>query len=132
MSLRSPSGAGGGVDSPADLPHRAPLLRSPSEVGQPRPRPILCRNRSVTGGRPGAQKRSVTFQLPADGEAGRGRVATLALSLWKLTTAAGRAKPEKATRRILRRPVAHVHVRGASGLPTRRVPLSSAAPTAWS
>ena len=104
-----------------------PLLRSPSEDPQPRLRPILCRSRSQAeslGGRP-TQKRSVSFQLPADEETRRSRVAELANRLRKFTKGGVRSKPEKTVKRILRQPVVHVHLRGASGLPTQRVPLAT-------
>ena len=95
----------------------------------PRPclRPALVRSHSVSGAPPpaGAQKRSVSFLLPVEGAPSRGRVAELAHSLRRLASGAGRAKPEKATKRILRQPVVHVYVRGASGLPTQRVPLAA-------
>ncbi|KAF0304567.1 hypothetical protein FJT64_023622 [Amphibalanus amphitrite] len=121
--LRSPSGLDTSL-SPAERP--APLLRSPSECPRPRPRPILCRSHSLSDTRSGSSaKRSVTFQLPAGSDGGRSRVAALAHSLWRMTRTAGRPKPEKAVKRILRQPVVHVYLRGASGLPTQRVPLSA-------
>ena len=138
-SLSSPGSldvSGDRLRGPPGAP--APLLRSPSELPRARParlRPILCRSHSVADTRPSAstaaQKRSVTFQLPADadgdgdGDGARSRVAALAHSLWRLTRAAGRPKPEKAVKRILRQPVVHVYLRGASGLPTQRVPLAT-------
>jgi len=86
----------------------------------------------------------VSFQLPEsqagdqvkseEDEARGSKLAALAHSLKRLTLAAGAAtaaaasrpsKPEKRQKRILRQPVLHVYLRGASGLPTQRVPLSA-------
>ena len=80
----------------------------------------------------GAEKRrSVSFQLPETKAASAvSRVAALAQRVKQLTVSAassgvGRSKPEKPAKRILRQPVVHVYVRGASGLPTQRVPLAA-------
>ena len=49
----------------------------------------------------------------------------LANRLRKFTKGSVRPKPEKTVKRILRQPVVHVYLRGASGLPTQRVPLAT-------
>jgi len=99
------------------------------------PRPILNKSHSVDVPSTSAEKRTVSFQLPEDRtreksspESHRSRMATLAHTLKRLTMAAGASrssKPEKPQKRILRQPVQHVYLRGASGLPTQRVPLSA-------
>ena len=99
-----------------------------SESNRPSLRPILAaKSRSVDSSPCSTQRRNVSFQLPEPRDSAVSRVVALAQRLKKLTTSPSpcRTKPEKATKRILRQPVVHVYLRGASGLPTQRVPLSA-------
>ncbi|KAF0312362.1 hypothetical protein FJT64_016879 [Amphibalanus amphitrite] len=123
--------------SEEELPHVSSEPPSPTALSsapgeRSRPRPILCKSHSVDVAplSSSAEKRSVSFRLPEHPHDHRshGKMAALAQSLKKLTLAAAaseKSKPEKAPKRILRQPVVHVYVRGASGLPTQRVPLAA-------
>ena len=111
----------------------SPSLPGAGAPARSRPRPILSKSHSVDAAplSTSAEKRSVSFRLPEEtDEHSHSKMNALAQSLKKLTLAAAaasasRPKPEKTTKRILRQPVVHVYLRGASGLPTQRVPLST-------
>ena len=129
-TLRRPSRHGPAMGSPR-------LSRSVEETSteatQQPLRPILsAKSRSVDSSPVcGAQqRRNVSFQLPERRDSAASRMAALAQRVKQLTISAAspsasRSKPKKSVKTILRQPVVHVYLRGASGLPTQRVPLSA-------
>ncbi|XP_043228312.1 uncharacterized protein LOC122384711 [Amphibalanus amphitrite] len=105
---------------------------TPSESRRPLRPSLAVQSRSVDSSPVSApgQRRGVSFQLPESRASAVSRVAALAQRVKQLAVSAaassgGQTKPDKAPKRILRQPVVHVYVRGASGLPTQRVPLAA-------